>query len=629
MKLRVGNAALWGGSIALSWMWGLGLFFSVQFTFWFGLFGLLSFAIPNAIGLFLFGAATAWIGRREKGVHSLDTFFSKLVRPFRLVFFLYQLLAITLTIFALLRYLFQALDLSRPGLVLPLTVLIVLATACLFGEEFNIRRIKYSHGVMLSILLAAAAILLYNLQPLDSAYLQIPGLLPNNDLAFWGFVIPLIVGLLIGPWLDLQQWQRAIQIQKEKTSITLSYFFGAGLFFLLLLFHGILALWAMGHGATRFSYVGIDGITYAHELVTRLMATPPWANQPWVPWSYFIFLGICALTTLDSGYLALRWFLKENLKDYKVAILSLIPNPLVVSPIPSFLFAGLFSLAATVIGLELEYFMVFYATFFVGYGAMLITRCWHPGGAKEAIPQIRMFSMGSLAVVIFAFGYFLRQPLLLIFSSVLPLGYILWLLFGIPEDRDDTPSPREEEEDDEHLVRPGPVRPSPQPNSLSPLPGGAPLVPSESPAVALAPYEGTSEYIEGKWFVHTFRATYADTNSTGNVYFGMYAMWVGKARELFFHHVMPEFDLRTTSFLILTRSFEHKFIRESREFEKIKVRIRVADFNRKFVTLEHEILDSANQILGRGKQSLLFVSAKDYRLLDIPQEVHLGFLPYT
>ncbi|MFQ3670937.1 MAG: acyl-CoA thioesterase, partial [Verrucomicrobiia bacterium] len=148
-------------------------------------------------------------------------------------------------------------------------------------------------------------------------------------------------------------------------------------------------------------------------------------------------------------------------------------------------------------------------------------------------------------------------------------------------------------------------------------------------AVPLQPYENMGEYIEGKWFVHTFRATYADTNSTGNVYFGMYAMWVGKARELFFHHAMPEFDLRKTSFYILTRSFEHKFIRESREFEKIKVKIRVADFNRKFVTLEHEIFDSANQILGRGKQSLLFVSSKDYSLLDIPQEVHIGFMPYT
>ena len=40
------NTLLWGNTVALSWMWGLGLFFSVQFTTQFGLPGLLSFAIP-------------------------------------------------------------------------------------------------------------------------------------------------------------------------------------------------------------------------------------------------------------------------------------------------------------------------------------------------------------------------------------------------------------------------------------------------------------------------------------------------------------------------------------------------------------------------------------------------------
>jgi acyl-CoA thioesterase FadM len=617
MKTRPGNAALWGGSIALSWMWGLGLFFSVQFTFQFGLFGLLSFAIPNAIGLFSFGAVTAWIAKRQAGANSLDPYFAKLVRPFRLVFFLYQILAITLTIFALLRYLFEALDLSRPALVLPLTVLIVLATACLFGEEFNIRRIKYSHGVMLTILLTAVAILLFSLRPFETRFLEIPGSMPAEGLNFWGFVIPLVVGLLIGPWLDLQQWQRAIQIQKEKTSIALSYFLGAGLFFCLLIFHGIMTLWAMGNGGQRFSYEGIDGIAYAHDIITRLMATAPWSDSFIIPWSYYIFLGICALTTLDSGYLALRWFLKENLKDYKIALLNLVPNQIVISPIPSLIFAGVFSLFATVVGLELEYYMVFFATFFVGYGAMLITRCF-TGNEMEPIPQIRMFSMGSLAVVIFAFGYFLRQPLLLIFGSLLPAGYILWLLFGTVNESDDEVASVVDHDDDPTITPDGAT-----------LPGGGQLVPTESTVVPLTAYEGTGEHFEDKWFVHSFRATYADTNSTGNVYFGMYAMWVGKARELFFHHAMPQFEVKTTPYFILTRSFEHKFIRETREFERVQVKIRVSDFNRKFVTLEHQIFDSSNQLLGKGKQSLLFVSSKDYGLLDIPQEVLTSFMPYT
>jgi len=115
----------------------------------------------------------------------------------------------------------------------------------------------------------------------------------------------------------------------------------------------------------------------------------------------------------------------------------------------------------------------------------------------------------------------------------------------------------------------------------------------------------------------------------GNVYFGMYAMWVGKTRELFFNHVMPKFNLKNTPFYILTRSFEHKFTRETREFETVSVRIRIAKYNRKFVTLEHEIYDSAARLLGHGRQTLLFVSSADYRMIDMPPEVATAFMPYT
>ena len=141
-------------------MWGLGLFFSVQFTTQFGLFGLLTFAIPNALGLLAFGLVTHHIARREAGSESLARFFKTWSRPFRLVFFLYQLLAITLTIFAFIRYVWQPLGFQPWALYLPLTLLIVLAASVLLGEEFDITRIRYSHGVMALILLVAVCWLL-------------------------------------------------------------------------------------------------------------------------------------------------------------------------------------------------------------------------------------------------------------------------------------------------------------------------------------------------------------------------------------------------------------------------------------------------------------------------------------
>ena len=152
-----------------------------------------------------------------------------------------------------------------------------------------------------------------------------------------------------------------------------------------------------------------------------------------------------------------------------------------------------------------------------------------------------------------------------------------------------------------------------------------------SHVVAPAPQDAhsLSGHFEGKWFVYSMIATYQDTNSVGNVYFGMYGLFVGKARELFFNTVMPDFDLKTTDFYILTRSFEHKFVREAREFDVITVKIRIADFNRKFCTLEHQIFGTNNELLGKGKQSLLFVASKDYSLLDIPPKMYSAFLPHV
>lgn len=606
-RLRFLNTFLWGNSVALSWVWGLGLFFSVQFTVEFGLTGLLTFLIPNCLGLFLFGAITDHIARRNTGSESLAVFFNGWSRPFRLVFFLYQIIALSLTIFALIRYGWQPLGLQPDLLYLPLTALIILAAGILFGEEFSIRRIKYSHAVFLAIILCCIAVIIAEL---GSPYLRgihRPSLLPTHDLSFWGYVVPICIGFLVGPWLDLQQWQRAIQIRRENTSITASYAVGALIFGAVLLFHGILALWAMEGGAGKVIQKGIAGYPYAESLLTRVFSTD--TVNPWLLGSYLVFLSACILTTLDSGYIALRWFFQSNASRSKNPIFALIPEKLITSPIPAFILCAVIAVTGAAIGIELEYFMIFFATFFVGYSALAIGRAFM-NGPVNAIPQVKMFCIGSLAVVIFAYGYFLHQPVFQILGSLLPLGYVLWLMLKPLAGED--------------FITEGEELDQPSTASVVPLtPVGTVLTP------APAGTHDITGHFEDKWFVHTFVATYADTNSVGNVYFGMYAMWVGKTRELFFNRAMPKFNLKETPFYILTRSFEHKFVRETREFETVSVKIRVAGHNRKFVTLEHEIYDSAGNQLGKGSQSLLFVSSTDYKMLDIPQDVMTAFLAYT
>lgn len=618
------DTLLWGNTVALSWMWGLGLFFSVQFSVQFGLFGLLSFAIPNAIGLWAFGLITHHLARRQKGSESLAILFNAWSRPFRLIFFLYQLLAITLTIFALIRYAWQPLDLHPEALYLPLTMLVAITAAILFGEEFNIRRIKWSHGVIALILLVAIGIVCQAPRLIGQGVPNLPlSFTSIKDWNYWGFAIPILIGFLLGPWLDLQQWQRAIQMHREQVSVAGAYAIGSFQFFLMLLFHGCLALWALGQGSTDFLHSGLAPYTYGHDSVMRLFFSVA-STHPWIFGAYCVFLAGCLLTTLDSGYIAIRWFLQSNVKTSNNALLAFLPKDLITSPIPFFALAGIIALTGAALKIEIEYFMIFYATFFVGYSALAIARCYVNTPAN-VIPQIKMFCLGSLAVVIFAYGYFLRYPVFMILASMLPLGYVIWLLFkptgsedfitGTDELREASPSapPRaveiqnsDEQEDDTAIITP------PKP------------VAAEGSGL-----QNVSGSFDGKWFVHSFVSTYADTNSVGNVYFGMYAMWVGKTRELFFNRVMPKFNLKSTPFYILTRSFEHKFIRETREFENVSVRIRIDSYNRKFVILVHEIYDSSGKLLGKGKQSLLFVSSADYHMIDLPTEVAVAFMAHT
>ena len=335
----------------------------------------------------------------------------------------------------------------------------------------------------------------------------------------------------------------------------------------------------------------------------------------WTFAAYAVFICVCVLTTLDSGYIALKWFLQSNASTSNHPIFSLVPPKLLTSPIPAYLLAGIVAVAGVMLHFELEFFMIFYATFFVGYSILAIARCYIVSPAN-AIPQVKMFCIGSIAVVIFSFGYFLRSPSMQIVGSLLPLAYVIWLLL----------KPTSSEE----FVSDAAELDTTAPSSLASRPESAVSV--ASPITVLDP--GASQHslaghFEDKWFVYTLVATYADTNSVGNVYFGMYAMWVGKARELFFNRVMPKFNLKNTPFYILTRSFEHKFVRETREFETVQVKIRVASYNRKFATLEHEIYDSLGQLLGKGKQTLLFVSSNDYKMLDIPPDVYSAFIAHT
>lgn len=642
-RLSFWNALLWGFSIALSWTWGLGLFFSVQMSIQFGLAGLLLFAIPNAIGLIAFGWFARVLANRFDTAEEFERYFLNMVGNFRWVFLLYQVVAIALTFFALFKYVFIPLNVN-PVLI----AFVVMGAGLLLGEQFNIRHIKWSHFAMALVIGLCIAVMGIG----GAYYFNSVGVLPAPSVEgrdpilgwrFIGFFVPILAGFLLGPWLDIQQWQRAIQIVKEGSNPRTAYNLGGLVFFGILLFHGTLALsmWGEGQrlGLTTMVQPSFDGLFHAKDSVIRFLFLSGVQAPILFQAMYVTFLMLCIISTLDSGYVALKWFQTDAVKKSDSILVMIIPKHLLDSPVPPFALAAGIALLALPLHFELEYFMAFYGSFSIGYSIVFLFRTvFEP--RFTTFTQTTLFSWAAFSVGVFGLGYFYDIAFLMVLGSLFPAIHAVAFIMtrraleeihrsGVVE----RISKGVRDSIAEHKIGPlvGSLKQGEGHKPGAEVSADSPIVvvpsPDLSQGVSMLPGAGSC-WIEDKWFVHSLTATYQDTNSVGNVYFAQYAMWVGKTRELFFRHAMPSFDLRTTEYYILTRMFEHKFLQESREFEHIMVQVRVSEVNRKFVTMEHQILNSARKVLGKGKQVLMFVSSTDYRLIDIPLEVQKSFLPY-
>lgn len=656
--------------MALSWTWGLGLFFSVQMAMHYGLAGLLGFAIPNAIGLFLFGALTQVMARRYPEGKAFEKHFFGTGKGMGWVFLAYQLVALSLTFFAVLKYFFDAV-----GVDILLASLLILGTAVMLGEQFDIPRIRISHSVIfVLLLLAMVGIVLGTNRWLSVHNLQwglAAGESPVLSLDFLGLFVPIVVGLIAGPWLDIQQWQRAIQIHREKGSVRASYLFGSVLFFGIIFFHGIMAL-VIANGALAInpevvlSSEAADKLFHAKATILKVIANGDLGLNNLFSASYFTFLVLCVLTTLDSGYVALRWYLKHLVSRSESIVLTLVPATFLASPMLMFALVVLVAIVSVPLGMELEYFMSFYASFCVGYAVVFAFRSmWKPEFAS--FTPAALFAVAAFSVGLFGLGYFNQWWVAMLVGSVIPLAHGLIVISSRavvddlqkalprPDSTDAIPMPSVSGKAAEvavHALEAAIKRLDPKAaekvhaaiQRLEPTAAHALATVLDAIQVplggtgsgqgptatdhAISVREHADGFWDGKWFQYSFLATYQDTNSVGNVYFGQYVLWVGKVREMFFRMAMPGFDLKTTPFYILTRSIEHKFNMESREFEFITVKIRVSKVNRKFTTLEHEIWNSENKMLGSGHQVLLYVNSSDYQIRDLPNEVKTAFLPY-
>ncbi|MCP4383761.1 MAG: acyl-CoA thioesterase [Hyphomicrobiales bacterium] len=584
----------WGSTIAMSWLWGLGFFFSIHFAHAYGWIGLLAFAVPNALGLFLFGLGADRIGRGSDLRQWAEVRFGQ--AP--LVFLSYQFVAVSLTIFAFLRYLIAEIGLGS-------TVvwgLILLCAAILCAELLGFKRILRLHSLYYAIAIALGVVLL--------AITPVPDALPWRDpidLTFLGYLIPLVAGLLFGPWLDIQQWQRAIAMHEGGYSVRRGYTAGAILFFAILVMVGGLSI-GLVPDTISASVSVLDGHSHGQGVLTAAL------NDLALPGPILVFTllaSIAMLSTLDSAQLALGWYLTCLDRVFQHPLVALVPMSLRTSTAPAFVLASLVAWAALIIGADLEHFMIFFATFFLVSAMVLVLTSFWP--LPKPMASSIIFLTGAISMAIMTIGYFEAMPLAMIGAVGLPpiLLVAVW----------------SREPAVEQALSALPVADAAEPRGISPVsdPTTGGPVPSGG-----ASHETTAGWFDDRWFTVPLIPTYVDTNSVGNVYFANYVTWVGKARELFFRQCMPDFDLTQTDFYILTRSFSHKFMREIKEFESIHVRLRIGSYNRKFVNLEHELIRrSDGAVIGSGSQSLMFVDSSSYGLVDIPPKVSTAFIQYA
>lgn len=629
---------LWGNSVALAWTWGIGLFFSVQMAVQFGFKALIAYVTVNALGLALFGVFNEFIAKKYKTAANFERRFLEKAANFKLPLFIYQFIAITLTLFACLKYV------TLPLGILSFLVAVMFIGATIFlGEEFKIERIKYSHAffgltlIGVIVYIANSDFLIKDLISLNS--LPVATVLESN-MDYFALAIPIVLGFLFGPWLDLQHWQRAIQIKKEGASIAGSYIIAAIIFWIFLVFDGMLALSAYSNSTflgQEFSF-----IMSFKSIITNV--TQADVNFHGVLNAYVIFVCAASLATFDSGYIAFKWYTEPMVKDSKSIIFSFFPPKLVSSPIPWFFlsiltatitmhfaefgkFVGMFDASLVrFFRFELEYYLAFYASFFIMYAVAFIRSILDPETDKS-FSALKLFSTSLCSISIFGIGYFSENMMIMGFASLVPLVYGLLTTgsYGVNLEQTSPQNPKNLSAENGEEVSKLIAVPEDQFFTNLNTSGEARFhnLPAEAEFIT-----SSNSYVLNGEFVHELTPTYQDTNSVGNVYFAMYGLWVGKTREMFFAHTMPDFDINTSDFLILTKAFNHKYLREIREFDKVTVRLKIKAYNRKFVTIEHRILNEDMKLVGKGNQELMFVDSKTYALIDIPKKVVDSHLPF-
>jgi len=311
-----------GTSIAASWIWAPALFVSVQMAYTKGLAGIFWFTIPNIIALALFAFLAPAIRKKLPEGYTLPQYIqhklksSKVHKMYLFPYFFYQLMAITVQLFAggSLITLLTGIPLI---IVMPILAVIALVYTWVSGLEASI----ITDFVQMGLIVLVGVIIL----PLTWS---VAGGFPAIAAGFGGlegiksildpgvafsFGIVTAIGLIAGAISDQQYWQRSFAIRKKQ--LVKSFIFGAILFGMVPIALSTLGFLAANPALGIALPLGIDVSMIGVQTVASLL-----------PQGLLILFVIMLLagisSTLDSGISAASslWVtdvLKDKFKSIK------------------------------------------------------------------------------------------------------------------------------------------------------------------------------------------------------------------------------------------------------------------------------------------------------------------------
>lgn len=298
------NWFLGGTSIAASWIWAPALFVSVQFAYENGLPGIFWFTFPNILALAVFALLAPKIRKLMPKGYTLPEYIkyrlgdSRVHKMYLVPFFFYQLMAVTIQLFAggNLLSLLTGIPLTT---VMPVLIVIALAYVLISGLEASI----VTDFVQIAMIVVIGAIILPwtiseagGFSVVEAGFGGLAGVRNVFDpgIAF-SLGIVTSIGLIAGSISDQQYWQRSFAI--EKRGLAKAFIFGALLFGIVPIAMSSLGFLAANPALGVTLPEGVDISMVGVQTVASLLPT-------WAVFLFVVMLLSGLSSTLDSGMTA-------------------------------------------------------------------------------------------------------------------------------------------------------------------------------------------------------------------------------------------------------------------------------------------------------------------------------------